>query len=56
MPRQKFKKLRHHFVAMNMLNKCVKFHKDSPSGKKVKFILPRLNELSETTDFAYNFV
>ena len=25
---------------MNMMNKCAKFHKDSPSGKKVKFNLP----------------
>ena len=24
---------------MNMMNKCAKFHKDSPSGKKVKFNL-----------------
>ena len=23
------------------MNKCAKFHKDSPSGKKVKFNLPR---------------
>ena len=25
---------------MNMMSKCAKFHKDSPSGKKVKFNLP----------------
>ena len=24
---------------MNMMNKCAKFHKDSPSGKKIKFKL-----------------
>ena len=39
-----------------MMNKCAKFHKDSPSGKKVKFILARAIELSETADFVYNFV
>ena len=31
-----------------MMNKCAKFHKDSPSGKKVKFNLPSAIELSET--------
>ena len=25
---------------MNMMNKCAKFHKDSPSDKKVKFNIP----------------
>ena len=40
--------LRQPFVAMNMMNKCAKFHKDSPSGKKVKFNLPSGIELSET--------
>ena len=40
---------------MNMINKCAKFHKDSPSGKKVNFNLARANELSETADFVYNF-
>ena len=44
------------FVAMNMMNKCAKFHKDSPSGKKVKFNLPSTIEHSETVDFVYNFV
>ena len=39
---------------MNMRNKCTKFHKDS--GKKVKFNLPSVIELSETADFVYNFV
>ena len=39
-----------------MMNKCAKFHKDSPSGKKVKLNLPRAIELSETADFVYNFV
>ena len=41
---------------MNMINKCAKFHKDSPSDKKVKFNLPSANELSERADFVYNFV
>ena len=41
---------------MNMMNKCPKFHGDSPSSKKVKFNLPSTIELSETTDFVYNFV
>ena len=44
------------FVAMNMVNRCAKFHKDSPSGKKVKFILPSAVELSETADYVYNYV
>ena len=48
--------LRQSFVAMNMMNKCAKFHKDSPSGKKVKFNLARAIELSETALFVYNFV
>ena len=43
-------------MAMNMMNKCVKFHKDSPSGKKVKFNLPSAIELLEMADFVYNFV
>ena len=29
-----------------MLNKCAKFHRDSPSGQKVKFNLARAIELS----------
>ena len=41
---------------MNMMNKCAKFHKDSPSGQKVKFNFPSAIELSETVDFVYNFV
>ena len=36
---------------MNMMNKCAKFHKDSPSDKKVKFNLPSVIELSETSRF-----
>ena len=44
------------FVAMSMLNKCAKFHGDSPSGKKVKFNLARAIELLEMADFVYNFV
>ena len=41
---------------MNMMNKCAKFHKDSPSGKKVKLNLPSAIELSEMAVFVYNFV
>ena len=43
---------------MNMMNKCAKFHKDSPSDnyKKVKFDLPSTIELLETAVFVYNFV
>ena len=41
---------------MNMMNKCVKVHKDSSSGKKVKFSLLSGIELSETADFVYTFV
>ena len=41
---------------MNMMNRCAKFHKDAPRGKKVKFNLPSVIELSETADFVYNFV
>ena len=55
-PRQKVKNLRQCFVAMNMMNKCAKFQKDSPSDKKVKFNLPSEIELSEMADFVYNFV
>ena len=38
------------------MNKCAKFHKDSPSAKKVKFNVPSEIELSELADFVYNFV
>ena len=41
---------------MNMMNKCAKFHKDSPSDKKVKFNLSSAIELSETAGFVHNFV
>ena len=41
---------------MNMMNKCAKFQKDSPSDKKVKLNLPTVIELSETAVFLYNFV
>ena len=41
---------------MNMMKKCAKFHKDSPSDKKVKLNLPSAIELSETAVFVYNFV
>ena len=41
---------------MNMMNKCAKFQKDSPSNKKVKFNLPSTIELSEMADFVYNIV
>ena len=39
---------------MNMMNKCAKFHKDSPSDKKLNSI-SRAIVLSETADFVYNF-
>ena len=40
------------------MNKCAKFHGDSPKGKKkkVKFNLASAIELLETADFVYNFV
>ena len=38
------------------MNKCAKFHKDSPSDKKVKLNLPSAIELSETVVCVYNFV
>ena len=41
---------------MNMMNKCAKFRKVSPSDKKVKFNLPSAIEPSETAIFVYNFV
>ena len=43
---------------MNMMNKCAKFHKDSPSSKKVKLNLLSSSaiEFSETADFVFNFV
>ena len=43
-------------VAMNMINRCAKFHKDNPSDKKVKLSLPSAIERSETAVFVYNFV
>ena len=48
MSRQKLKNQRQIFVAMNMMNKCAKFQKDSLSDEKVKFNLPSAIELSET--------
>ena len=44
------------FIAMNMRNKCAKFNKNSPSGKKVKFNIRSAIENSETANFVYNFV
>ena len=41
---------------MNMMNKCVKIHKDSPRGNKVKFNLASAIELSDMADIVYNFV
>ena len=41
---------------MNMMNKCAKFHKNSLSGKKVKFNLSNGVELSGAANFVYNFV
>ena len=38
------------------MQKCAKFHKDSPSGKKGKFNLARAIELSERAVFVYNFI
>ena len=38
------------------MNKYAKLHGDSPKGKKVKFNLVSMIELSETADFVYNFV
>ena len=48
--------MRQRVVAMNMMNKGAKFHKDSRSDKKVYFNLLSAIELSETADFVYNFV
>ena len=53
---EKIKKSEEYFVARNLIDKCGKFHGDSPSGKKVKFNLTSAIELSETADFVYNFV
>ena len=55
-PRQKLKNRRQHFLAMNMMNKCAKFHKDSQSDKKVKLNLPSAIDLSDTAVFVYNVV
>ena len=55
-PGQKLKILRQVLVARSILNKCAKFHGDSPSSLNVKFNLPSAIELSETTGFVYNFV
>ena len=55
-PRQKLKNLRQCVVAMDMTNKCAKFHKDNPSGKNVKFNLARAIEHSETAVCVFNFV
>ena len=41
---------------MNMMNKCAKFHKVSPSDKNVEVNLPSTIELSETAVCVYNFV
>ena len=38
------------------MNKCAKFHGDSPKGRTVKFNLASVIELSETANFVYNFV
>ena len=40
---------------MNMMNKCAKLHKDSPSDKKVIWNLPSAIELSETDVCVDNF-
>ena len=37
---------------MNMMNKCAKLHKDSPSGKKFKFNLPSaINTIEPEAEF-----
>ena len=36
-PKQKIKKSEATFVAINMMNKCAKFHTDSVDGEKGKF-------------------
>ena len=42
---------------MNMMNRCAKFHKDSPSDKKkMTSNLPSAIELSETAVFVYKIV
>ena len=38
------------------MNKCAKFHKDSPSDKKVELNIRSAIELLETAGFVYNFV
>ena len=38
---------------MNMMNKCAKFHKDSPSDKKVKLNLPSVIDHLETAVFVW---
>ena len=55
-PWQKLKKSEETFVALNMMKKCAKFHRDSQSDKKVKFNILSAIELTETADFVYNFV
>ena len=50
------KKSEANFVAMSMLNKCAKFHGDSPTGHKVKVNLASAIELSEMADFVYYFI
>ena len=55
-PWKKMKKLRHHFVAMNLMSKCAKFHVASPSECRLKFNPARAIELSEMANFVYNFV
>ena len=44
------------WVAMNMMNKCAKFHKDSPRDKKAEVNLLSAIKLSDTADFVYYFV
>ena len=39
-----------------MMNKCAKFHGDSPKGKKVKLNLASAIELLETAAFVHNFL
>ena len=50
----KNEKSKANFVDRNIMNKCARFHGDSPKGKKIKFNLPSAIELSETAVFVYN--
>ena len=40
-----------YFVAINMMNKCVRFHVELPSHSRPKFALAIENKFFETTNF-----